>query len=115
MWLKLSTFCGYFYGHIAGYNYIGYNEEDEAYYFYAPMGSKLRKRFRNMFAFTVGRCIFMEKRKYLDDPEITNHEVEHINQYKRLGLWFPILYTVYHITHGYDDNPFEVEARKAAE
>ncbi len=44
--------------------------------------------------------------------ELFRHEMEHVYQIMRLGWWvFHFRYMWYLIRGGYDDNPFEVEAR----
>jgi hypothetical protein len=41
------------------------------------------------------------------------HELEHIYQVRRLGWWrFNAKYLYYLARRGYQDNPFEIEARK---
>ena len=41
------------------------------------------------------------------------HERAHVEQWKRHGIArFPFLYLWYHLRHGYERNPFEVEARQ---
>ena len=49
----------------------------------------------------------------LHDP-LRRHEEVHWQQYQRHGrIWFPVLYLVESIRHGYRNNKFEIEARKA--
>lgn len=55
-----------------------------------------------------------------DKSEVTDrwrkHEDTHKEQWKREGVFkFAIKYLWYSIKYGYVDNPYEVEARKAAE
>ncbi|HEX9724316.1 MAG TPA: hypothetical protein VGC53_08535 [Vicinamibacteria bacterium] len=41
------------------------------------------------------------------------HERAHVEQWKRHGIArFPLLYFWYHLRHGYERNPFEMEARQ---
>jgi hypothetical protein len=41
------------------------------------------------------------------------HEEEHLEQWHRWGVLFPVVYGFYLIRYGYRENPFEVAARKA--
>jgi hypothetical protein len=45
--------------------------------------------------------------------DVLRHEREHVEQWYRWGVLFPIVYGIYLLRYGYHDNPFEVEARKA--
>ena len=48
------------------------------------------------------------------DRRLMNHELKHVEQYRRLGLArFLILYGWYTLRFGYYNNPLEVEARLA--
>jgi hypothetical protein len=51
------------------------------------------------------------------DVEITRrllrHELAHVSQWRRAPLLFPLRYLLQHLKHGYDNNPYEVEARAA--
>jgi hypothetical protein len=41
------------------------------------------------------------------------HERAHVEQWKRHGIArFPLLYFWYHLRHGYERNPFEMEAHR---
>jgi hypothetical protein len=51
---------------------------------------------------------------YLNNIELIRHEQVHAKQIQRDGyLWQPIKYTYYLIRYGYNNNPYEIEARKA--
>lgn len=69
-------------------------------------------------AITIGRHIFAWRR--LDDVELA-HELAHVEQWRRYGITFAVryLWASRRITRaggdGYRDNPFEVEARAAAD
>jgi len=53
----------------------------------------------------------MEHRK--DDAKLIEHEMVHIDQINRLGsLRWTIMYLWYQLRYGYDENPFEIEARE---
>jgi len=45
--------------------------------------------------------------------DVLRHEREHVEQWYRWGVLFPVVYGIYLLRYGYHDNPFEVEARKA--
>lgn len=56
----------------------------------------------------VGNFVFLRE----DMPEsLLNHELVHVGQFARYAPWFPVLYLLATLAHGYRDNPFEVEAR----
>ena len=44
---------------------------------------------------------------------LLRHELEHVAQWRRNPLTFPLRYTWNHFRHGYRDNPYEVAARAA--
>lgn len=46
--------------------------------------------------------------------DVLRHEREHVEQWYRWGVLFPVVYGFYLIRYGYRENPFEVAARKAA-
>jgi hypothetical protein len=46
-------------------------------------------------------------------PRLLRHELEHVKQWRAQPLLFPVRYALGHLRYGYDDNPFEVEARAA--
>lgn len=51
---------------------------------------------------------------HMDDKKLIRHEMKHIEQIKTEGrLKFAVKYVYYTIRHGYWNNPYEVEARKA--
>ena len=54
--------------------------------------------------------------EHLRNETLIKHEQAHAMQIQRDGyLWQPIKYTCYLIRYGYEDNPYEVEARKLSE
>lgn len=60
--------------------------------------------------------IYYKDETLIKNKRLVKHEMQHIKQMKRLGkLKFAILYTYYNLRYGYQNNPFEVEARKAEE
>ena len=72
----------------------------------------------NWLAITLGRTIIAWRT--LDETEL-EHELEHVRQWARHGVVFPITYLAASLGarrgggSWYRDNPFEVEARKAAD
>ena len=46
-------------------------------------------------------------------PELLTHELVHVRQWQKDPL-FPIRYSLATLRHGYEDNPYEVEARTLA-
>lgn len=66
-------------------------------------------------ATTIYKKIFLKNATveyFLQNREWVRHEVQHVMQRKRLGLpLFMLKYFWYSITTGYEDNPFEKEAR----
>lgn len=72
---------------------------------------------RDWLAITVGRTIFAWRE--LDDAEL-EHELEHVRQWGRMGLRFPIAYLAESMRarkagrRWYHDNRYEADARKAA-
>lgn len=60
--------------------------------------------------------IYSESKEYVDTrPMWKLHENTHKEQFKKEGWFkFVIKYFWYQITKGYTNNPYEVEARKAA-
>lgn len=46
-------------------------------------------------------------------PSLLRHELTHVRQWQQDAL-FPLRYTAATLRHGYQDNPYEVEARIAA-
>lgn len=76
---------------------------------------KLNKSTR--YAITLGQTAYysVSKEEVLKSPTWVKHENEHKKQWKRDGLIkFSIKYIYYLIRYGYYNNPYEIEARKAA-
>lgn len=45
---------------------------------------------------------------------LLSHEEIHVQQIRRFGPWkFAVLYLWYLVTRGYEDHPFEIEARRS--
>jgi hypothetical protein len=72
----------------------------------------------NWLAITVGGRVFAWRAL---DPAELEHELEHVRQWRRYGILFPIAYVADSLRtrrrggHWYRDNRYEVEARRAAE
>lgn len=60
--------------------------------------------------------IYYRNEDCLNNPRLRKHELEHVAQMEREGkLMFMIKYIYFDLTIGYNDNPYEIEARKASE
>lgn len=46
-------------------------------------------------------------------PRIIRHELAHVRQWEKHPLTFFLRYALSNLRYGYDDNPYEVEARAA--
>lgn len=70
----------------------------------------------NSVAMVIGKTIHLHnvtREIFLEDERWLKHEMAHVEQYKRYGLFrFLLLYTWYSIKYGYTNNPFEKEARE---
>jgi len=73
---------------------------------------------RDWLAITIGSTIFAWRA--LNDVEL-EHELEHVRQWGRMGLRFPVAYLAASVRarragkRWYHDNRFEADARTAAE
>jgi hypothetical protein len=67
-------------------------------------------------AMVIGKTIHLynsSKHEFLNDQRWVCHEVAHVKQYRELGfLKFIILYLLESFNKGYQNNKFEVEARR---
>ena len=63
-------------------------------------------------AVTLGRTIIVHPQQQLT-PRLLKHELEHVEQWRREPVTFPLRYVWQHVRHGYRDNPYEVAARAA--
>jgi hypothetical protein len=72
---------------------------------------------RDWLAITIGRTVFAWRSLAAEELE---HELEHVRQWDRMGVRYPIAYLAASLTakraggRWYHDNRFEVEARAAA-
>ncbi len=68
-------------------------------------------------AIVIGKTIHLHhvsKENFLKDKNWLNHEICHINQFKKHGYFIFILkYLMESIKHGYYNNKYEVEARES--
>jgi hypothetical protein len=60
-------------------------------------------------AVTIRRTIIVSP-AYPLTPDLIAHELTHVRQWREDRL-FPVRYALASLRHGYDDNPYEVEAR----
>jgi hypothetical protein len=63
-------------------------------------------------AVTLGRTIIVHPDAPLT-PRLLRHELEHVRQWRRRPLGFPLHYAWLYLRHGYRANPYEVAARAA--
>ncbi len=63
-------------------------------------------------AVTLGRTIVVHPGAPLT-ARLVRHELAHVRQWQASPLAFPVRYVVGHLRHGYESNPYEVEAREA--
>jgi hypothetical protein len=63
-------------------------------------------------AVTLGRTIVVHPSVRLT-PRLLRHEMAHVRQWQERPFTFALRYAWNHVRHGYDANPYEVEARRA--
>lgn len=78
------------------------------------VGGWLSGHARAAAAVTLGRTIVVHPAAPLT-TRLLRHELEHVRQWQRRPLTFPLHYAWLHLRHGYRANPYEVEARAAEE
>lgn len=76
------------------------------------IGGRLAGLGRPAAAVTVGRTILLHPSARLTD-RLLRHELAHVAQWRARPWAFPFCYMKAHIRHGYQANPFELEARAA--
>lgn len=68
-------------------------------------------------AIVIGKTIYLHncsRSNFLSNLVWLRHELKHVEQYQQHGLLiFIVKYIAYSIRHGYENNPFEIEARLA--
>ena len=65
-------------------------------------------------AVTLGQTIVVHPAVELT-PRLLRHELTHVRQWQAHPLGFPVRYAWNFLLHGYEANPYEVEARAAEE
>jgi hypothetical protein len=67
-------------------------------------------------AMVIGNTVCLHnttKEEFLRNTRWVKHEMAHVEQYRRHGIFkFLLLYSWYSIKYGYTNNPFEIEARE---
>jgi hypothetical protein len=63
-------------------------------------------------AVTLGRTVVVHPSVRVT-PQLVRHELAHVRQWQKNRWTFPVRYVVNHFRYGYDQNPYEVEARAA--
>jgi hypothetical protein len=63
-------------------------------------------------AVTLGSTIVVHPATRLT-PRLLRHEFAHVRQWRHKPVTFPLSYAWHHFRHGYDNNPYEIEARAA--
>ena len=76
------------------------------------LGGRLSGMGRAAAAVTLGRTIVVHPDAGLD-PRLIRHELEHVRQWRRQPITFPLRYALCHLRYGYHDNPYERAARDA--
>ena len=76
------------------------------------LGGVLSGMRRSAAAVTLGRTIVVHP-DALMDVRLLRHELEHVRQWQRHPLTFPLRYALNHLKYGYRDNPYERAAREA--
>ena len=82
----------------------------------------LNKKWTRWGGHTLGQVVVMKYNPDTDRGRVTlRHEQEHVHQCMVLGIFQPILYGLAYLglmtcrhAHPYYDNPFEIDARRAA-
>lgn len=76
------------------------------------LGGLLAGMRRPAAAVTLGRTIIVHP-SVTPSARLLRHELEHVRQWRRNPIAFPLRYTWNHLRYGYEANPFEVQARQA--
>ncbi len=71
------------------------------------------------FALTCGHVILIkmkarnqQRRWGYDAEKLKQHEFVHVKQFDRFWGFFPLIYSIESLLHGYNENHFELEAKK---
>lgn len=75
---------------------------------------------RGFLAITFGEVVVFQARYLLDSDALVAHELRHVAQYHRFGVFFPFLYGLFSLVAWimggapHRDNWFEIDAQRAA-
>ena len=96
-----------------GYNYI--KNDRGAREFVIKKGEPLIcKNKIPIYASTLGSNIYWQYN--MNNIKILKHELSHVEDFKKFGIiGYLTRYIIYNMFFGYDNNPFEIKARKAEE
>jgi hypothetical protein len=80
----------------------------------------LKRSWQEWAGHTIGNVVVLNE-TYSAEPSLLQHELVHVRQCMRLGIFQPILYVINYLSikigcpdaHPYFDNSFEIEARRA--
>lgn len=78
------------------------------------IGGALSRMGRPAAAVTLGRTIVVHPDVPVTE-RLLKHELTHVRQWQASPFTFPVRYVLNFVRHGYDANPYEVEARAAEE
>jgi hypothetical protein len=83
---------------------------------------KLLSMWKKWSGQTIGNVIVLNVEAKDRYEKIMNHELEHVSQYMRMGVFFPVFYALMSLgilwgckySHFYYSNPLEIDARRGA-
>lgn len=78
------------------------------------IGGALSRMGRPAAAVTLGRTIVVHPDVPVT-PRLLKHELTHVKQWQQNPFTFPARYVWNFVLHGYEANPYEMEARAAEE
>jgi hypothetical protein len=101
----------YFNKHVRDYEYY---KTIDCVDIYVARTQRMKDEFEDEenLAFTLGVRIYAKSKRILTKKVIA-HEMTHIRQAKDSGIIFTWSYLLSDWWYGYDDNPYEVEARQS--
>ena len=62
-------------------------------------------------AFSAFDSIYWPNKKAMEDIKVLKHELSHIEDFKKLGYLYEVLYKLFDYKFGFANNPFEIKAR----
>lgn len=83
----------------------------DVYVFTGRAGLQFDKRYRGL---VTGEIIFVDNEESAYDKGLIAHELEHVRQFRKWKLLFPVLYFVEHFRVGYENNKYEIAARNTS-